>query len=55
MGAIWIKQIQLFPFFLYVLNETQHEADVVIEMPEPGKAVQMGRFNQAGEINIFSD
>jgi hypothetical protein len=27
--------------------------DVVIEVPEKGKAVQMGRFNQGGEILIF--
>jgi len=34
-------------------NTFQHDVDVVIEVPEPGKAVQMGRFNQGGEINIF--
>ncbi len=34
-------------------NSFQHDVDVVIEVPEPGKAVQMGRFNQGGEINIF--
>jgi hypothetical protein len=27
--------------------------DVVIEVPEKGKAIQMGRFNQGGEIDIF--
>jgi hypothetical protein len=27
--------------------------DVVIEVPE--KAVQMGRFNQEGEIDIFDE
>lgn len=32
----------------------QHDVDVVIEVPEKGKAVQMGRFNQGGEINIFN-
>lgn len=31
----------------------QHDVDVVIEVPEKGKAVQMGRFNQGGEIDIF--
>lgn len=34
-------------------NSFQHDVDVVIEVPEKGKAVQMGRFNQGGEINIF--
>jgi len=34
-------------------NEFQHDVDVVIEVPEPGKAVQFGRFNQGGEFNIF--
>lgn len=31
----------------------QHDVDVVIEVPERGKAVQMGRFSQGGEIEIF--
>ncbi len=31
----------------------QHDVDVVIEVPEKGKAVQMGRFNQGGEVEIF--
>jgi hypothetical protein len=35
-------------------NTFQHDVDVVIEVPEPGKAVQMGRFNQGGEINVFN-
>ena len=35
-------------------NEFQHDVDVVIEVPEKGKAVQFGRFNQGGELNIFS-
>jgi hypothetical protein len=35
-------------------NEFQHDVDVVIEVPEKGKAVQFGRFNQGGSINIFS-
>lgn len=34
-------------------NSFQHDVDMVIEVPERGKAVQMGRFNQGGEINIF--
>lgn len=33
----------------------QHDVDVVIEVPERGRAVQMGRFNQGGEINIFNE
>jgi hypothetical protein len=36
-------------------NTFQHDVDVVIEVPEKGKAVQMGRFNQGGEIEIFDD
>jgi hypothetical protein len=34
-------------------QEFQHDVDVVIEVPEKGKAVQMGRFNQGGEMDIF--
>jgi len=34
-------------------NEFQHDVDVVIEVPEKGKAVQFGRFNQGGEMEIF--
>jgi hypothetical protein len=34
-------------------NTFQHDVDVVIEVPEKGKAIQMGRFNQGGEIHIF--
>jgi hypothetical protein len=34
-------------------NSFQHDVDVVIEVPERGKAVQMGRFNQGGEMRIF--
>lgn len=34
-------------------NEFQHDVDVVIEIPEQGKATQYGRFNQGGEMNIF--
>jgi hypothetical protein len=36
-------------------NTFQHDVDVVIEVPDKGKAVQMGRFNQGGEIDIFND
>lgn len=34
-------------------NTFQHDVDVVIEIPEKGKAVQFGRFNQGGEMEIF--
>lgn len=34
-------------------NSFQHDVDVVIEIPERGKAVQFGRFNQGGEMSIF--
>ena len=34
-------------------NSFQHDVDVVIEVPEKGRAVQFGRFNQGGEISIF--
>jgi hypothetical protein len=36
-------------------NEHTHNVDIVIEVPEKGMAVQYGRFNQGGEMNIFSD
>ena len=36
-------------------NEFQHDVDVVIEVPEQGKAVQFGRFNQGGELDIFGE
>ncbi len=36
-------------------NSFQHDVDVVIEVPEKGKAIQTGRFNQGGEIEIFDD
>jgi hypothetical protein len=29
--------------------------DVVIEIPEKGKAVQFGRYNQGGEMDIFGE
>lgn len=35
-------------------NTFQHDVDVVIEVPVRGKAVQMGRFNQGGETDIFN-
>lgn len=34
-------------------NEAQHDVDIVIEIPEKGRAVQFGRYNQGGEMNIF--
>ena len=34
-------------------NSFQHDVDSVIEIPERGKAIQFGRFNQGGEISIF--
>lgn len=36
-------------------NEFMHNVDIVIEIPERGKAVQFGRFNQGGKANIFHD
>jgi hypothetical protein len=36
-------------------NTFQHDVDVVIEIPEQGKAVQFGRFNQGGKMDIFRD
>lgn len=36
-------------------NHFQHDVDVVIEIPEKGQAVQNGRFNQGGEMEIFDD
>jgi predicted ATP-dependent serine protease len=36
-------------------NVFQHDVDVVIEVPEKGVAIQMGRFNQGGTINIFEE
>jgi predicted ATP-dependent serine protease len=34
-------------------NSFQHDVDVVIELPERGKVVQMGRFNQGSEIRVW--
>ncbi len=36
-------------------NTFQHDVDIVIEIPERGKAIQFGRFNQGGEMSIFDD
>lgn len=36
-------------------NEYMHNVDVVIEIPEKGKAIQFGRFNQGGKLDIFSE
>jgi hypothetical protein len=36
-------------------NQFQHNVDVVIEVPEKGKAIQFGRFNQGGEMEIFAE
>jgi len=36
-------------------NSYQHDVDVVIEVPERGKATQFGRFNQGGQMSIFDD
>ncbi|GAA4727399.1 hypothetical protein [Flavisolibacter ginsenosidimutans] len=36
-------------------NSFQHDVDVVVEVPQKGKAVQMGRFNQGGEVDIFDN
>ena len=36
-------------------NEFQHDVDIVIEVPEQGKAIQYGRFNQGSEMNIFEE
>lgn len=34
-------------------NDFQHDVDVVIEVPEKGVAIQNGRFNQGGRIEVF--
>jgi len=34
-------------------NEFAHDVDVLIEVPEKGIAVQNGRFNQGGQMEIF--
>jgi len=35
-------------------NEYTHNVDVVIEVPQRGIATQYGRYNQGGELKIFS-
>jgi hypothetical protein len=35
--------------------EHQHNVDVIIEIPEKGKAIQYGRFNQGSEMEIFEN
>ncbi len=35
-------------------NDFQHDVDIVIEVLEKGRAIQFGRYNQGGEMNIFS-
>lgn len=34
-------------------NSFQHDVDVVIEVPERGKAVGFGRFSQGGEVGVW--
>jgi hypothetical protein len=34
-------------------NHFMHDVDIVIEIPEKGKAIQNGRFNQGGEMQFF--
>ena len=34
-------------------NDYMHDVDVVIEVPQKGLAVQNGRFNKGGEMEIF--
>lgn len=36
-------------------NTFQHDVDIVIEVPERGKAIQFGRYNQGGEMSIFNE
>jgi len=59
-----LKQLNPTKSFIFIFQSTkqgkfrgentfQHDVDVIIEVPEKGKAIQMGRFNQGGEINIF--
>ncbi len=36
-------------------NEFQHDVDIVLEVPQKGRVVQFGRFNQGGEMDIFQD
>jgi hypothetical protein len=34
-------------------NAFQHDVDIVIDVPQRGKAIQFGRYNQGGEMLIF--
>lgn len=34
-------------------NDFQHDVDIVVDVPQIGKAVQFGRYNQGGEMDIF--
>jgi hypothetical protein len=34
-------------------NDFQHDVDIIIELPEKGRAVQYGRYNQGGEMEIY--
>ncbi|WP_295123511.1 hypothetical protein [uncultured Chitinophaga sp.] len=34
-------------------NTFQHDVDSVVTLPEPGKVVQMGRYNQGGEMQLW--
>jgi len=36
-------------------NDFQHNVDIVIEVPQKGLAVQYGRYNQGGEMQIFDE
>jgi hypothetical protein len=36
-------------------NEYLHDVDIIVEIPELGRAVQNGRFNQGGEMNVFEN
>ncbi len=36
-------------------HEHLHNVDIVINVSEPGKAFQYGRYNQGGQINIFNN
>lgn len=35
-------------------NEFQHDVDIIIEVPEKGKVIQYGRYNQGGSMDIFT-
>jgi hypothetical protein len=61
-----LKQLNPTKSFIFIFQSTkdgkfrgantfQHDVDVVIEVPEKGKAVQMGRFNQGGQMKIFDN